>query len=710
MIIGSSSWSNFGLGISIAGDVTQQDIKQVEEAIKRDKPLEDLGFDTNFRIEQTPRDMSNIFSKTLSKFDMGISQLTNQISSLKRKLASLMRRKFKPWSLIREIKRKIKEYTKGLKNLKKLRSKYLNTKSKTQGVINKNIGHFTGSMEARDALYNRGAKLLSKFPQLQGDFRFLLTRFNISVPPEMVNQNPFINLGAFSMIGGMLGASALGVLSHAQLGFIMQVHDVNQLVSMLNLCISTHQNLMNNLTILNKAEAFESQKIMKLQMDMLRFTQAQSFAKMRKVFFKGKEMMFKGFSKILDKVSKVVNKMAVALEKAAAGLEAAANAAQSIPLVGPAIAAALRAAAKALRKIANMLKKASKVLQQKAKLMQNKANHMSKMQKLMNKRINFLQKLKNKTSQMLEQTRNNLLQIRERKKLVINNLKLNQMLMNMIIMRLRMLGENPMLPNLGFPNFPNQGLPLLPLGVPRVDMPGLGIMRPGLPIGMGLPSSIGLPVVTPPMNLPGTMINLGSGMFLGGIMLSLVNPMIGIPLMMTGLTSIMAGSTLGMQRGLMGINPSVLGQGLGPLAGSVSGIFRPTNVKQQAEQLLTQLAQNILNNRNNPQVHMYRQMLKHIYIQVAQRIDLSPQVKQLVSQAVGENLSHISPSTVGMITGASMGLMMGMFMGGPLGAIAGLAAGTIVGGITGTILGTMNRFIASAQLNYLGGIMLNATF
>ncbi|MFN3478418.1 MAG: hypothetical protein ACK4ZM_03520, partial [bacterium] len=203
--------SGYGFGYSTVsqGDVTQNDIRQLQSSIQQDKSLEQIGFDENFKVESTGSLLTQNFSQVLGRFDFGISSLTNKISSLRKKLSSLLKKKKKPWGLIKSIKNQIKMYTKGLKNLKNLKSKFLNLRGRTTNEVNKNLSSFNGSMEAKDALYNRGAKLLAQFPNLQGDFRFLLTVFNISIPENQIMNNPFLNpamLGINSSFGfGNLG-------------------------------------------------------------------------------------------------------------------------------------------------------------------------------------------------------------------------------------------------------------------------------------------------------------------------------------------------------------------------------------------------------------------------------------------------------------------------------------------------------------------------
>lgn len=728
----------FGFNIISQGDVTQNDISQLQSSIQQDKSLEELGFGENFKVESTGNLLNQNFSQVLSKFDFGISSLTNKISSLKSKLASLLKKKKKPWGLIKSIKNQIKMFTKGLKNLKKLKSKFLNLRGKTTNEVNRNLSAFNSSMEAKDALYNRGARLLSQFPNLQGDFRFLLTVFNISIPENQILNNPFLNTILGNNFSFSLGNfEGIGSLNSFGLHGIMQNHDVNQLANMLNLSFNRHNLLLNRLNALNQAENLEFQKLMKLQMDINRFTQASSFAKMRKVFFKGKEVLFKGFSKALDVASKVLDKMSIALDRAADGLEAAANAAQAIPLVGPAVAAALRMAAKALRIAAKALKKASQVLSQKSKLMQNKANHMKKMQNLMDKKINYLENLKNKTNQFIQKVRNNLSNIRNQKQETMNQLEFNQQLMMLIIMRLRMLGENPMLGGLGMgmpggipllPGFP-MGPMSLPLGNPSFEgvMPQRGIQNPfsvgmlgnAFP-GMVFPGNTGPNLMGPSM-IPNFMVSSGLSMMSAGIALSMINPAMGLSLALTGGILALSGSLMNSRNNILS------GMGLrggfgfpigGPLNTAVNSIFKPTNVKQQAERSLTEFANQILNNQNNPQVAYQKMMLKQIYLQIAQRIDLSPSVRQLVSRAVGEDLTGITPANSGMIKGmiggTMMGATLGMLIGGPsgalIGAIAGAASGGIIGGATGFILGKINSSISINSFNlianYAGGVLV----
>jgi hypothetical protein len=91
-------------GQTEAGDVNQNDIQQLQNSINQDKPLENAAFDSNFKVEKVPQELTKNFTQTLTKFDGGISQLTSKITSLKNKLKSLLSRKFKPWGLINQIK------------------------------------------------------------------------------------------------------------------------------------------------------------------------------------------------------------------------------------------------------------------------------------------------------------------------------------------------------------------------------------------------------------------------------------------------------------------------------------------------------------------------------------------------------------------------------------------------------------------------------
>jgi hypothetical protein len=443
-----------------AGDVNQNDIQQLQNSINQDKPLENAAFDSNFKVEKVPQELTKNFTQTLTKFDVGISQLTSKITSLKNKLKSLLSRKFKPWGLINQIKQQIKMYTQGLKNLKNLKSKFLNQKSKTESQTNQLVNQFTSNNHAKDALYNKGANLISQFPNLNGDFKFLLTPFRLSVNED----------GFKSMFANLFGGIGLGVLGGMTLfnssiinNNIMQIHDVDTLVGMLSSNQEILGNLFNSYQNLSSMEVMETQKLMLLQNDLMRINQGQSFAKMRKAFHKMKETMFKGFAKALNMASKVLDKMSTVMENAAQGLEAAANAAQAIPLVGPAIAAALRMAAKAIRMIAKMLKKAAKFLEQKSKLMENKAKHLNKMQQLMDKKISFLDKLKQKALEQIRNITERLNQIRERKNYVAQMIQQKLIERQMIIQRLMMLGEN------------SSGMGIPGLGMPGLGMPGLGI-------------------------------------------------------------------------------------------------------------------------------------------------------------------------------------------------------------------------------------------
>jgi len=276
---------------------------------------------------------------------------------------------------------------------------------------------------------------------------------------------------------------------------------------------------------------------------------------------------------------------------------------------------------------------------------------------------------------------------------VINNINLNQELMHIVIMRLKMLGENPTIPQ---------------MGIPGMGMPGMGIP------GMGIPGTF-----APPMLVPNMMMSVGLNMMNVGISLSLFNPGLGVPLFMMGAISFMSGNIAATRRNMMNpfMNSSITGS-FGSLGGpfaASSSIFRPTNVRQRVESLLTRLAQNIINRGNDPRVMMQKQYLKQIYLQVAQRIDISPNVRQLVSQAVGEDLSNITPRNVsatrGAFLGSALGLTMGMFMGGPLGVLAGAISGGLVGGVMGLALHSImnpnfanQNLIASSlnpMLNYL---------
>jgi hypothetical protein len=147
-------------GQTEAGDVNQNDIQQLQDCINQDKPLENAVFDSNFKIEKVPQELTKNFTQTLTKFDGGISQLTGKILGLKKQLTRLLSRIFRPWSLIREIRQQIKIFTEGLKNLKNLKSKFLNQKSKTEIQTNQLINQFTSNNHAKDALYNKGANLI----------------------------------------------------------------------------------------------------------------------------------------------------------------------------------------------------------------------------------------------------------------------------------------------------------------------------------------------------------------------------------------------------------------------------------------------------------------------------------------------------------------------------------------------------------------------
>jgi hypothetical protein len=142
-----------------------------------------------------------------------------------------------------------------------------------------------------------------------------------------------------------------------------------------------------------------------------------------------------------------------------------------------------------------------------------------------------------------------------------------------------------------------------------------------------------------------------------GLMVSTINPVMGLSMMMMGGMFSLMGNGMMMQRmmnfgggdiaGLMG---GTLAGGLlgGVMGASISNAFRPQNVKQKAEQALTQLAQYIINGQGNPQIEVYKQILKQVYIQIAQRIDISPEVRQLVSQAIGSDVANVSPSVNGL--------------------------------------------------------------
>jgi len=106
--------------------------------------------------------------------------------------------------------------------------------------------------------------------------------------------------------------------------------------------------------------------------------------------------------------------------------------------------------------------------------------------------------------------------------------------------------------------------------------------------------------------------------------------------------------------------------------------FRPQNIKQKAEQNLTQLAQFILSNQNNPQVIIYRQILRQMYIQIAQRIDISPEVRQLVSQAIGSDVANIGPAVSGINGLMFASMSIGTFaIGGPLGMSMSIGLATM---------------------------------
>jgi hypothetical protein len=102
-------------------------------------------------------------------------------------------------------------YTQGLKNLKNLKSKFLNQKSKTESQTNQLVNQFTSNNHAKDALYNKGANLISQFPNSNGDFKFLLIPLGGILGMNNAMVNPMMNP---IMMGGILGGVIGGFLAN----------------------------------------------------------------------------------------------------------------------------------------------------------------------------------------------------------------------------------------------------------------------------------------------------------------------------------------------------------------------------------------------------------------------------------------------------------------------------------------------------------------
>ncbi|MEN3015404.1 MAG: hypothetical protein ABDH21_05055 [bacterium] len=720
-------------------DVSRAEVQQVMRDIEADRPEEELSYQGD-RIETLPQNVSSNMDRGLSEINNRIMQLAERIRSVVEMINSLSGLKG-VGGLIAALQQQLEKLTQAKQNAEQRKAEKERVKEQAQSQLNQGVSHFTSTKEAQDALYNRGMGLLSQFPNLQGDFKFLSITPKFLLTPEKIEDNPFVK--ALNNLGGQ---NILQNIPSNMISQVMKMEDPDQLYSLLGKCVHSNNILNQRLSLIDLALQRDKRALTFIKADKNRFARMEEFTDSRINLFRARESMFNGFSRILNGVGRTLQTVSNAMNAAASALEAIANAVQGIPFVGAAIAAALRAAANALKKVAQTLSKAANTLFRKSNLMQRKAGHLNKMQQLMNKRKNYLRNLRNIAQNVHKKLINRISNLKKQRQVTLNQIAQNQKLMKAIMQRLKMIGENPKMPKgvggaggvpgggvagagmpgagtpgVGMPGAGMPGMGMPGMGFPGMDMPGMGMPGIGVP-GMGVPG-MGMPgmdMMALPMMMPQMMMGVGMGMMSAGMMLSGIAPHIGLPLFAMGAMNFLNGAMMQLQRQGLANNIGLLGGGFplaaaaglaGPMAGGIGSLGKPQYTKKRAEEALRQFAQNILNNKNNPLAQAQKQALKQIYLQIAQRIELSQDVRQLVSQAVGENLMDVTPASAGAargaFAGAAMGFMMGLATGGPLGAIMGSVTGGILGGAIG---GALGKLMSNNQPNMFTSINMMAGY